>query len=185
MPASIPTSPLNPANQDQLPFCSVHPCHHNPTPQSNPIPSYAQAETFLKNIIRDEYTLININQDQDHSKIKCPNVTSIDDTQAFLTQAQHVISSPGPLQVVLVNDKQQIGFIVKQTKWSDMTPQEIEELNFVTSTIFEYGNFFKDQKNGSMIGGTRKAIGWHAGYDDLESFGQYIQVLCFFSMHIH
>ena len=58
-----------------------------------------------------------------------------------------------------------------------MTPQEIDDLKFVTSTIFEYGNFFKDQQNGSMIGGTMKAIGWRAGYDNLESFGQYIQAL--------
>lgn len=104
--------------------------------------------------------------------IKCPDVHSISNTTRFLEQFKHHIN-PGPPVVVLTNHKRELGLVYKFTKWSDMTPTEYEEIRLLTTTIFQLGSFYGNQKNASFLGGIMKALGWRKGYDEVDKFGIY------------
>jgi hypothetical protein len=45
-----------------------------------------------------------------------------------------------------------------------MLPNEIADIEFLTTTLVQLGRFYNNQKNGSFLGGIMKAFGWRKGY---------------------
>ncbi|KAI7966453.1 hypothetical protein MJO29_002201 [Puccinia striiformis f. sp. tritici] len=102
-----------------------------------------------------------VNQQPD-IEIKCPNVSSIENTQAFLQTFKRRIT-PGPPAVIYTNRQTEIGLLAHFTPSSTMLVHEKEELGFLTTTFIQLGKFYPDQKTESMISGTRKVFPWGIG----------------------
>ncbi|KNE89529.1 hypothetical protein PSTG_17016 [Puccinia striiformis f. sp. tritici PST-78] len=118
---------------------------------------------------------ISLEQISSHDEIECPVVADVGLTQKFL-QTAHLVVEPGVPTCILTNDSREVGLVVKQTKWEDMPPEEIEDLRFLTTTIKKLGRFYGDQRNGSLRGGIMKAIGWRKGYEEGKCCGTYSPV---------
>ena len=78
---------------------------------------------------------------------------------------QHHIQ-PHEATAIITNFNREVGLFVKQTKWSDMKPHELKDIQFLTTTLVQLGKFYDNQKNGSLLGGIMKDFGWR------KAFGQ-------------
>ncbi|KAA1080849.1 hypothetical protein PGT21_023709 [Puccinia graminis f. sp. tritici] len=117
--------------------------------------------------------ILNIDQMAPHEDIKCPDVKQINPTQQFLDQAKHKIQPDKPT-VIFTNSNRELGLFVKQTRWSDMPPEEYEEIKFLTTTLVQLGHYYNNQSNSSLLEGVMKGFGWRKGYgQDMEHFGTY------------
>ncbi|KAA1099857.1 hypothetical protein PGT21_022939 [Puccinia graminis f. sp. tritici] len=150
----IPTNPvLTPrSNQAEHEF-SAQPVFLDPRTQ----------KYMSHDIIDLPYTTLILDQSAPHSKIQCPKVEDINSTQEFLQAARHHIEPSQPT-MILTNANRELGLFVKQTKWSEMASYEIEDIEFLTTTLVQLGRFYKDQKNSSFLDGIMKGFGWRKGY---------------------
>ena len=143
------------------------------------VPNPNNPQQFIsQDILNLNCNTLSINQFSPHNQIQCPYVASIEETQEFLQHSLHIIKPDQPT-AILTNFNRELGLFVKQTCWSDMSPEEYNDIKFLTSTIVQLGKFYRDQKNGSFLGGIMKAFGWRKGYDEEEHCGMLLN----FSSH--
>ncbi|KAI7944939.1 hypothetical protein MJO28_010634 [Puccinia striiformis f. sp. tritici] len=101
-----------------------------------------------KDVIKTQCTL-NINQDSPHEEIQCPVVESIPDTQLFLNSGEKHRIDPETPTCILIENNKELSLLVKQTKWSNMTADEIEDIHFLTKTPTRLSHFYNSQEIGS------------------------------------
>ena len=102
----------------------------------------------------------------------------INETQNFLQYVQHTIKPDQPT-AILTNFNCELGLFVKQTAWSDMPPEEYEEIKFLTTTLVQLGKLYDNQTNGSLLGGIMKVFGWRKGFERGEHCGKFY---CYFNI---
>ncbi|KAI7961637.1 hypothetical protein MJO28_002126 [Puccinia striiformis f. sp. tritici] len=117
--------------------------------KTDPKPKFQSKNQLVQSILGYKHRGYSSSANQQPDiEIKCPNVSSVENTQAFLQTFKRRIT-PGPPAVIYISRQTEISVLAHFTPWSTMLVQEKEELEFLTTSLIQLG--------------TRKVFPWGIG----------------------